>query len=247
MQTDLHTKRQGGSIMSQLFGMDFLNSLNNRVNQTSRKSEKVENAKNNIGKPELSETAASYYEELKAKYSDVEFVLVDDDYTGQAQEHASNVQSDKSLIVYINESEVEAMATDEATRNKNEGLITDALVQLPQFAEDLKNAGIEVKAFGMELNSDGTVSYFAVLDKVNAAQKERIEKAREEKQAENAKNEKKLETDEKTHRKEKSTVVKASSLDELLKKLQDSLYEAKADSVITEQEKLVGQHFDIKF
>lgn len=231
--------------MSQLFGIDFLN-LNNTVNQT-RNAEKTENTKNTIGNPQLSDTASSYYEELKAKYDDVEFVLVDDEQTGNAQEYASNVRTDKSLIVYVSESELEAMATDEATRTRNEGLITDAKTQLPDLAKQLEESGVKVKTFGMELSSDGTVSYFAVLDKANEAQKERIEKGREEKQAEAAKNEKKAEKAEQTKRSEKTTTVTASSMDELIKKLQDTLYEAKADTVMTEQEKMVGQHFDLKF
>lgn len=232
--------------MSQLFGMDFLN-MNNHVNRTQKsdKTEDIKNTKNTIGNPELSDTASSYYEELKAKYSDVEFVLVDDSQTANAQNYAANMQSNKSLIVCISESELEAMATDEATRSKNEGLISDALVQLPAFADQLKEAGIEVKNFGMELNSDGSVSYFAVLDKANEAQRERIEKAREEKQTE--KTEDKVSQNDKASQKGNTTKITASSLEELIKKLQDTLYEAKADTVLTEQEKMVGQHLDIKF
>ncbi len=232
--------------MSQLFGMDFLN-MNNRVNQAqkSEKTEDIKNTKNTLGKPEISDAASSYYEELKSKYSDVEFVLVDDSQTAHAQDYAAKMHSDKNLIVCISESELEAMATDEATRSKNEGLISDALVQLPAFAKQLEEADIEVENFGMVLESDGSVSYFAVLDKANEAQKERIEKAREDKQAE--KTAEKVSEKEKTTHKGGLTKITASSLEELMKKLQDTLYEAKADTVLTEQEKMVGQHFDIKF
>ena len=235
--------------MSQLFGMDLFNLNNNRVNQANKKADKVENTKNTIGKPELSETASSYYEELKAKYGDVEFVLVDDEQTENAKEYASNIRSDKSMIVLISENEVEAMATDESTRTKNEQLITDAQAQMPGLIDQLKESGVEVKSFGIELNSDGTTSYFAVVDKSLAAQRERIEKNRTEKQEENAKNEKKVD-DKKTdglRRKEDLTTVSASSMEELIKKIKDTLYEAKADMVMTEQEKMVGQHFDLKF
>ena len=61
--------------MSQLFGMDF-SGLVNRTEQATRKNEKTENIKNTIGKPEISKETSSYYEQLKAKYKDVEFVLV---------------------------------------------------------------------------------------------------------------------------------------------------------------------------
>lgn len=237
--------------MSQLFGMDFLN-LNNRVNQVNKNSEKTENVtntKNTIGKPELSESASSYYEELKAKYGDVEFVLVDDDQAENAKEYASGIRTDKSMIVLISESEVEAMASDEATRTQNEQLISDGLTQMPDLMKQLEESGAKVKSFGMELNSDGTVSYFAVLDKSAEAQRERIENNRAEKKAEEAKNEKKAEADKARgpQRKEDLTTVTASSMEELIKKLQDTMYEAKADTILTEQEKMVGQHFDLKF
>ena len=226
--------------MSQLFGMDLFSLNSNRVDQANKKNEKVENTKNTIGKPELSESASNYYEELKAKYKDVEFVLVDDEQTAGAKEYASNIHSDKSMIVLISESEVEAMATDETTRTKNEQLITDAKAQMPGLIDQLKESGVEVKSFGIELNSDGTTSYFAVIDKSLDAQKERIEKNRAEKQEAEAK-------EARTDKKTKLSTVSASSMEELIKKIKDTLYEAKADNILTEQEKLVGQHFDLKF
>lgn len=54
------------------------------------------------------------------------------------------------------------------------------------------------------------------------AQKERIEEKLEEKRAE---------------QKENLTKVTASSLDEFIKKLENVLYETKADNLVTEQEK----------
>lgn len=207
--------------MSQLFGMDLFHLNNQRVNQADKETVKTERAKNTIGKPKLSEDASSYYEELKAKYGDVEFVLVEDSQTANAKDYASNLSSDKSLIVFISESEVEAMATDEDVRTKNEQLITDAKTQMPDLLEQIKEAGADVNAFGFELRSDGSTSYFAVLEKTLEAQKE--------------------------HTEEKRTVVSASSMEDLIKKIKDTLYEAKADSVMTEQEKMVGQHLDLKF
>lgn len=231
--------------MSQLFGMNFFNLNNTQAANKTNETTKIETKKNTIGNPKLSENAASYYEELKAKYGDAEFVLVSDDRIAGAKETASNMNSDKSMIVLISESELEQMATDEATRNKNEKLIADAQAQMPDIMEKLKESGTEVKSFGMELNGDGTVSYFAVLDKSMAAQKERIEENRAEKKEATAAEKKASEK--KGSHKEDLTTVTASSIDELIKKIQDTLYEAKSDNVLTEQEKMVGQHFDLKF
>ena len=144
------------------------------------------------------------------------------------------------MIVLISEDEVEQMAADENVRAKNEKLIDDAKAQMPGLLEQLKESGANVKSFGMEFNDDGTASYFAVIDKSMAAQKERIENNIAEKRAE-----KKADTSlAKPGRKEDLTTVSASSMEELLKKIQDVMYEAKADSVMTEQEKMVGQSFD---
>lgn len=211
--------------MSQLFGMDF-SALVNRTEQNSRKTEKTETIKNTIGKPEITKATAEYYEQLKAKYKDVEFVVVEDERMGEAKELLDDVRTDKELVVFVSESELEAMANKDDVRAKNEQLIADAVGQMPKMKEELKDAGVEVKSFGMEFNDDGTVSYFAVLDKFSEAQKERIEEAREQK---------------------KEKVVTASSIEELIKKIKDAAYEEKTNSVMTEQEKMVGQHLDIKF
>lgn len=235
--------------MSQLFGMDnIISSLQGNYNKVNNEISKTANTKNTIGDPKLSETASTYYEELKAKHSDVEFVLVDEANVATAKEQSANINSNKSMIVLISEDEVEQMATDESVRNKNEQLITDAKAQMPDLIEQLKESGVEAKSIGMEFNDDGTASYFAVIDKSIAAQKERIENKVEEKRAEKKADAKEA-AEEKTEtrragRKEDLTTVTASSMDELIKKIKDTIYMVKADTVMTPQEKMVGQSFD---
>lgn len=219
--------------MSSIFGMDMLNSIKNKYDNQVNKKNDAEKTKNTIGNPKLSETATNYYEELKAKYGDAEFVLVSEDQKGNATEIASRIQTDKSMVVVISEDEVEKMATDETVRSQNENLISDAQTQFPEMKKKLEETGATVESFGMQLNGDGTASYFAVVDKSIAAQKERIEENLEEKRAEK-----------KATRKEDLTTITASSFDELIQKIKDTMYEAKADSVMTEQEKQVGQNFD---
>ncbi len=232
--------------MSQLFGMDnIISSLQGNYNKTNTEATKATGAKNTIGEPKLSETAASYYEELKAKHGDVEFVLVDKANIATAKEQTANIQSNKSMIVLISEDEVEQMATDKNVREKNETLITDAKAQMPDLLEQLKKSGTDVKSFGMEFNDDGTASYFAVIDKSIAAQKERIENKVEEKRAEKKADAKESAEKPNTNQKKDLVTVSASSMEELLKKIQDVMYEAKADSVVTPQEKMVGQTFDL--
>ena len=236
--------------MSQLFGMDnVLSALNGKYDsKINNDAVNANNVKHTVGNPKLSETASNYYEELKEKHKDVEFVLVANDQKDIAKEYTSNLISNKSMIVLVSEDEVEQMAVDKDIRNKNETLINDAKAQMPELLEELKKSGTEVKSFGMEFNDDGTASYFAVVDKSMAAQKERIENNLAEKRAEKKSNEKEV-ADEKsnikrTSRKEDLTTVTASSMEDLIKKIKDVMFEAKADSVMTEQEKMIGQHFD---
>lgn len=233
--------------MSQLFGMDnILSSLSGKYdNKVNNETAKVVNGKNSIGNPKLSDTASKYYEELKAKYGDMEFVLVSDDQMETAKTQASNIASDKSMIVMISESELEEMASNEETRTKNEKIIEDAKAQMPDMLKKLNESGTEVKSFGIEIK-DGTVSYFAVLDKANAAQKERIEAKQEEKLAENKADAKEVSTVKAKHpsKKEDLVTVTAGSIEELIKKLQSTAYELKADNIQTPQEKMVGQSFD---
>lgn len=236
--------------MSQLFGMDsVLSSLTgNYENKANNAAAKTGTVKNTIGNPTLSETASSYYEELKAKHSDVEFVLVSEDQKAAAKETAAGINSSKSLIVLISEDEVEQMATDETVRTKNEQLIADAKAQMPGLLEQLKESGTNVKSFGMEFDDNGNASYFAVVDKSMAAQKERIESSRAEKRAEKKADAKESNTERPASlrggRKEDLTTVSASSMEELIKKIQTNAYESRADYVMTQQEKMVGQGFD---
>ena len=214
--------------MSSIFGTNVLNSVKDKYeNQVSKKKDST---------PKLNETTTKYYEELKAKYSNAEFVVVSKEEKDSISEIASRVKTDKSMVVVISEDELEKMATDETIRAQNEKLIDDAHAQFPEMKKKIEETGFDVKSFGMQLNGDGTVSYFAVVDKSISAQKERIEENLEARRAEK-----------KEERKEDLATVTASSMEELLQKIKDTIYEAKADSVRTEQEKMVGQNFDLRF
>ena len=97
---------------------------------------------------------------------------------------------------------------------------------------------------------------FAVIDKSLAAQKERIAKnaktrAEEKKAAEKRQTKesgRKAETgngkSKKTEEKEDYVTVTASSVEELLKKINDTIYDSMSDHVKTPQERLLGQHIN---
>ncbi|MCM1542263.1 MAG: DUF6033 family protein [Blautia sp.] len=211
-----------------------------------------------IGQPKLSDKAAEYYEELKKKFSNMDFILVSEDQKAAAQAQAGSYANPVKTVVLIDEDKLEKMAEDEAFRAQYEGIIRSAGMQLSQLKSSV-GSNSSVKGFGMQVNDDGTASFFAVVDKSLAAQKERIAKKSAEKK-ENAKKEaKKAEKKKQAEALEESrdsdkakgtkgdyVTVTASSIDELQKKVDNVLYAAWSDQVRTDEEKQWGQHIDFR-
>jgi len=197
-----------------------------------------------VGNPQLSEKAQKYYDQLKKKFSNMDFILVSADKKEEAQANLSQYASNKSLVVLIDDEKIEKMAEDEAYREKYEGILRGATTQFAQMEKDLGSNADSVKAFGMSFDDNGNASFFAVVDKSLAAQKKRIE----EKAAQKAEDKKKADKQEKKERAEEknsdNVTVTASSWDELLKKINDTITMAQSDGVRTQEETWVGQKFD---
>ena len=161
------------------------NAYTENVQQTTKKSA-VTNGKT-IGDPQLSEKAQKYYEQLKKKFSNMDFILVSEDQKEQAKSQASGYANASRMVVLIDEDKIERMAEDENYRAKYEQIIASSASGISQLKSSLSASGANVKGFGMQVNDNGTASYFAVLEKSSAAQKERIEKkAAEKKEAKKA-------------------------------------------------------------
>lgn len=208
-----------------------------------------------IGEPQLSEKAAKYYEELKKKYSNMDFVLVSSDMKDFAKAHAGSFANPNKLAVLIDEEKIERMAEDENFRKQYESILNNAASGVSQLAQKLSATGAKVKGFGMQIDDGGNASFFAVVDKSLAAQKERIEKKaadkKEAKKADEKKARKEAEQERIDNRKADKTkgskdevVVTASSIDELVKKLNDMMFADMCDRVQTDEERMVGQKFD---
>ena len=75
------------------------------------------------------------------------------------------------------------------------------------MSSKISATGASVKGFGMQVNDDGTASYFAVLKKSSAAQKQRIEK-----NAEKKKEAKKAEAKSEPEKKETAAAAPAADL-----------------------------------
>ena len=139
------------------------------------------------------------------------------------------------------------MAQDEAYRSKYEGILSMASAQVNQMKQELGSKGDSVRSVGMSFDDHGNASFFAVVDKSLAKQRERIEEkraeAREDRKEAAKKADEKAKADKAAGKGDEVTVT-ASSWEELLKKIDRVLYEERADSLMTDAEKKVGQSFD---
>lgn len=211
-----------------------------------------------VGQPKLSEKARKYYEELKSKYQNMDFILVSNDMKETAKANVASYTNSQKMVVLIDEEKIERMAEDEEYRKKYEGIIEYAQNKLPELQTAMGNSS-NVKGFGIQVNDNGAASFFAVMDKSFQEQADRIEKQRAEKKAE--KKEEKKAAEKRAEKKEREealeekrlsrkqgqeTVISANSIEELLAKVEDYNYRYLADNVKTDAEKFLGTTIDFK-
>lgn len=221
---------------------------------------------NTYGNPELSEKAQKYYQSLIKKFGNMNFVLVASDKKEEADCMKASFAVAGKMTVLIDTDKIEKMASDESYRKKIEGVIFNSSSDIAQLKASLGSNQNGVKAFGMSISQTGIPSYFAVIDKSLAQQKERIEKKAAEKKADqkiaakkadekkkikeaNEKKADKVDSDsdgqEDTRIDTSDTVtITASSASELLRKIKDYQMNVRADIVQTDEEKKIGQTLD---
>ena len=226
------------------------------ANQTTA-GKKVDVKGKTIGQPKLSEKAAKYYEELKSKYKNMDFILVSKDMKEMAKANAGSFANPQKMVVLIDEEKVERMAEDEKFRKQYEGVSASAQKQLPQLKQALGRFS-NVKGFGVQVKDNGVTSFFAVMNKSFNDQAARLEKRRIEKKAEKKEAEKKVEKKERQERleekreelrleaKEAEEVLSADSVEELVKMVEDFNYQFVSDTTMTEAEKGLGTVIDFK-
>ena len=225
-----------------------------KTSETAQTRGKTEDYGRTIGQPELSEKAAKYYEQLKKKYGNYDFILVSRDQKENAKANAAKYANGYKTVVLIDEDKIEQMATDEKFRKQYEGILSGAAAQIQQLKTSLQSSGAQVKGFGMQVNDGGTLSFFAVLKKSSAEQKARIEKKAAEKKAAKKEKEERLK-DEKSDKvadskeeagTEDTVTISAGSIEELLSKIETYNFNTRSDSVQTADERQVGQNFDFR-
>ena len=207
-----------------------------------------------IGQVKLSEKAKKYYEELKSKYENMEFILVSKDMKETAKANAGSFANPHKMVVLIDEEKIERMAVDEQYRKQYEGIIASAQNKLPELQKTLEGTA-NIKGFGMQVNDNGTSSFFVVMDKSFKAQADRLEKQRAEKKeekkatqkkAEKKEREEKLEEKRLENKESKDVIITADSIEELMRKIDEYNYSQMADTVRTDSEKYVGTVIDFK-
>lgn len=203
-----------GAATSSYMQNSSVNKKNARETADAKKPNKTEKA-SNVKTPELSEKAKALLDKLKKKYENADFMIADFSSEDEAKEIMS--RGTKEFSILLTSDELEKMADDENVEKENLEKIDGAMDLSEDVKAEAEKNGSEVKSFGVSFNSDGTVSYFAELEKSSKAQAQRIEEQREQKRAdakEAAKKEAKKEAQEEVEEriKEKRGAHKGSSL-----------------------------------
>lgn len=193
--------------------------LQKRKNREADRAEQ-KNKINFGNQPKLSEKARALLEELKKTYGNMDFFVADYETDEEAAAYLS--RGTKEYSVLIDTDTLEQMAADDATKEKYLGILDDAKGQLKDMKEELEANGESVKNIGITIKDDGSVSYFANLEKNSEQQRERIEEAKKENQEKAAEEEKRAggrrgRYDGYVQR----TTVHANSIEELMDKIRN--------------------------
>ena len=190
-----------------------------------------------IGDVKLSDSAADYYSKLKAKFGNMEFIVVSKDMKAQVQANAAAYGNASKQVVLIDEEKLERMATDEDYRNKYEGIIAMSQAKLLEAKNSLASSGASVKNFGMSVDSNGNESFFATVEKSQELQKERIERKAEEKKEHKKAEEKKARKEAEKERIEENREERRAEKKEAEERLREDMTDGETDEEAINEEK----------
>ncbi len=159
----------------------------------------------------------------------MDFFVADYSSDDEAQKYLSRGNKDYSVL--IEPELLEKMAADESVKEKYLGIIDDAknkisevkdeIAKLDDGEEGVKKA--DIKNIGFSVKADGSVSFFAELEKSSADQRKRTLQAKEDKKAQKKEDEKEAKAKKFKEQQEdrvKQSVVRGDSADELIKNIQ---------------------------
>jgi len=204
----------------------YENTLKNKKpgEENAVKKEDTVNKKENVNQNSqvnLSNDAKALLKELQKKYGNMDFIIAD----YETDEEASSLLSrgTKEYSVLIDPDLLEEMAKDSSVKEKYIGILEDSTGKLEDIKKQLGDDADLVTKLGISVKDDGTVSFFAELEKLGEKQKERLERSKEAKEAA-AKEEKKAEekkAEETALETKKSVYLQADNITELLEKIKE--------------------------
>lgn len=202
-----------------IYQNNYYNSRSTSKTGTKTVSETKESGSAAQKKVELSNDAKKLLKELQKSYGNTDFIVADYANEEEAASYLSRGTSKYSVL--LTPDELEKMAADENVKAENLKTLDNAFAKLEEMKKQLGDKGQEVSRLGVVMGSDGEISFFAEMEKVNEKQRERIEERRENSREEARQAEK---DQEKTERESslkpaKRTVVHASSVEELVEKI----------------------------
>lgn len=131
----------------------------------------------NTEQVKLSDKAKELLDELKKKYSNMDFFV--ENAADESEEEAIMSRGTKQYSVLIDPETLEKMAEDEDYKNQNLQLLEESAEKLSNVMEELGDKADKVESLSVKVNGDGTVDYFAKLKADSKEESERIAKKRE--------------------------------------------------------------------
>ncbi len=204
------------------YGMYQQNLYDNTIqNKKEKEAGKTSRTNQTAAQPaKLSSRAEKLLQELKKTYSNMDFMVADYETDEEAAAYLS--RGSKEYSVLIDTETLEEMAANQKSKEKYLGILDEATGKLSDLREQLsEEEGQEVARLGISIGKDGSVSYFAELEKMSEKQRERIEKSKEKKKEQSDQAEKTAKNRSETAKAEpyKRTRVTAQTAEELLEKI----------------------------
>lgn len=172
----------------------------------------------------LSKKAQDLLKELKEKYGNMDFFV--GSYSSQAEAQSYLRRGTKEYSVLIDPETLEAMANDESVRKQYEDVLAGAGDKLAELKDKLGEDADSVKSFGVSIDKEGKVSYFAELDKISESRQKQLESTKEKK----AEAKKEAKRKEQAEERRERYFVEADSIDALVEKIRNSAKEQEASA-----------------
>lgn len=199
----------------------YSSTAKSKAAKETKEKDKADKTEKKNSAVQLSSQAKKLLDELKKKYKNMDFIVAD--YENEEEASSYLARGTKEFSVLIDPETLEEMASDEDVKAKNIGILEDSVGQLKGMSDKLGDKKDEVVHLGVSIGKDGSVSYFAELEKIGDRQKEWIEKSRESRKEEKASREKsaleKKAQESAPYEKTQRTRVQADSIEELIEKI----------------------------